>query len=104
MADRFTRFKQLRALWGSARSRLAALAGPHEREGRLRAHRWQQILVAERELRDGIVRDTGDPDNAGRPQDVARADQQARAWYAQRDASRQWYDAQHRQAQQRRGR
>ena len=102
--DRFTRYKHLRALWGRARTLLAWLSGPQEREGRLRAQRWQQIQVAERLTRDGIVRGTGDPDSAVRPQDLAQREQQTQMEQARREAQRQWYDAQQRQAQQRRGR
>src|SRR5215468_10534242 len=55
--DRFTRFKNL----------LAWLYGPRERDERLRAHRWLQINIAERHIRDGMIRGAGDPDSYIRP-------------------------------------
>src|SRR5438105_14369615 len=103
--DRFTRFKVLRALWARARTLMAWLGGPHEREARLRAQRWQQIQGAERQLMDGIVRSTEDPDARVRPQGPGASGAQAQAWQAQQTAQRQWYEAQQqRQAQQRWGR
>jgi hypothetical protein len=102
--DRFTRYKHLRALWGRARTLLAWLSGPQEREGRVRAQRWQQIQVAERLTRDGIVRGTGDPDSAGGGQETRQREQQYQAEQARREAQRQWVEMQQRQAQQRRGR
>jgi len=102
--DRFTRYKHLRALWGRARTLLAWLSGPQEREGRVRAQRWQQIQVAERLTRDGIVRGTGDPDSAGGGQEMGQREHQRQAEHARREAQRQWVERQQRQAQQRRGR
>ena len=115
--DRFTRYKHLRALWGRARTLLAWLSGPQEREGRLRAQRWQQIQVAERLTRDGIVRGTGDPDSAGGGQETGQREQQRQVEQRRLEAERHWWDAQYRmheesmrqqeiirQAQQRRGR
>jgi hypothetical protein len=102
--DRFSRFKILRAFWARARTLLAWLGGPHEREARLRAQRWQQIQVAERQVMDGIVRSTEDPDARVRPQGSGRPGSQDQAWRAQWEAQRQWYEAQQRQARQRNGR
>src|SRR5437870_1933452 len=104
--DRFTRFKILRALWARARTLLAWLGGPHEREARLRAQRWHQIQVAERQLMDGIVRSIEDPDARVRPQGPQRGGPQDHAWLTQLEAQRQWYAEQQRRArqQQRRGR
>jgi hypothetical protein len=100
--DRFTRFKILRALWARAKSLLAWLHGPKERDERLRAQRWQQINIAERHLRDGMIRGTGDPDSYLRPQSTESTGTGDAAWRAQWEAQRQWYEAQ--QRQQRRGR
>jgi hypothetical protein len=107
--DRFTRYKILRALWGRARALMAWLAGPYDQEARLRAQRWQQIQTAERQIRDGIIRGTGDPDSALRPPPDARRDPARAQWEAQRQQwefqQRQWAELQQRQAQQqRRGR
>jgi hypothetical protein len=117
--DRFTRFKLLRALWARAKNLLAWLYGPRAREERLRAQtwqqinlaqRWQQINVTERHIRDGMIRGTGDPDSAVRPQasdpstDAVRASQAHthHAWQAQVEAQRAWYLAAQRAEQQRR--
>ena len=100
--DRFTRFKILRALWARAKNLLAWLYGPRERDERLRAHRWLQINIAERHIRDGMIRGTGDPDSYIRPPTADRNGQDDAAWRAQWEAQRQWYEAQLRQ--QRRGR
>ena len=100
--DRFTRFKILRALLARAKSLLAWLHGPKERDERLRAQRWQQINIAERHLRDGMIRGTGDPDSYLRPQSTESTGTGDAAWRAQWEAQRQWYEAQ--QRQQRRGR
>src|SRR5207237_7758632 len=81
--DRFTRFKLLRALWARAKNLLAWLHGPRERDAHLRAHRWLQINVAERQLRDGMIRGTGDPDSDLRPQANDRPGQSDAAWQAQ---------------------
>ena len=101
--DRFTRFKLLRALWARARSLLAWLGGPHEREARLRAQRWQQIQVAERQTRDGMVRSTGDPDSDVRPQGPGQVPPPEQAWRAQWEAQRRWFEHQQ-QAPRRNGR
>jgi hypothetical protein len=109
--DRFSRFKILQALWTRARTLLAWLAVPQDREARIRATRWQQIQVAERHVRDGIVRGTGDPDSSIRPQGVETQRAQhdtvrSAEWEAARaqwEAQRQWVETQQR-AQQRRGR
>jgi hypothetical protein len=105
--DRFTRFKILRALWARARALLAWLHVPPQQQLQYRAQYWQRVQVAERNIRDGIVRGTGDPDSYVRPQMPDRPDTQARAgqaqaWQAQWEAQRQWYEAWQRQAQQRR--
>lgn len=114
--DRFTRFKLLRALWARAKNLLAWLYGPRAREERLRAQmlqqinvaqRWHSINVAQRQIRDGLIRGVGDPDSLVRPQggdqpgqaDAAR--QALRAWYAERARYEQ---ALREQQQQRRGR
>ena len=100
--DRLTRFKMLRALWARAKSLLAWLHGPKERDERLRAQRWHRINSAERHLRDGMIRGTGDPDSYLRPQSTESTGTGDAAWRAQWEAQRQWYEAQ--QRQQRRGR
>jgi hypothetical protein len=99
--DRFTRFKLLRALWARARALLAWLHVPQQQQLRYRAQYWQQIQVAERHIRDGIVRSSGDPDSYVRPLDrspgqaqtAERGGQQAQAWQAQWEAQRQWFEA-----------
>jgi hypothetical protein len=102
--DRFTRFKLLRALWARAKNLLAWLYGPKERDERLRAQRWHQINIAERHLRDGIVRGTGDPDSYVRPQGSERNGVVDPAWLAQLEAQRAWYAAARQWEQQRRQR
>jgi len=102
--DRFTRFKLLRALWARAKNLLAWLYGPKERDERLRAQRWHQINIAERHLRDGIVRGTGDPDSYVRPQGSERNGVVDPAWRAQLEAQRAWYAAARQWEQQRRQR
>src|SRR5262249_6536320 len=71
--DQFTRFKLLRAIWARAKMLLLWINGPRERDERLRAHRWTQINVAERQIRDGMIRGTGDPDSYLRPRTPRRA-------------------------------
>jgi hypothetical protein len=108
--DRFTRFKVLRALWARAKNLLAWLYGPREREERLRMHRWLQINIAERHLRDGMIRGTGDPDSSVRPPGTETHGAQAADWRAQLQAQREWFAAYEqykralREQQQRRGR
>jgi len=102
--DRFTRFRMLRALWARARALLAWLHGPQQQHLRLRAQRWQQAQVAERQLMDGIVRSTEDPDTRVRPPTAASPSTSAQAWQAYREAQRQWYETQQRQGRQQRGR
>jgi hypothetical protein len=102
--DRFTRFKLLRALWARAKNLLAWLYGPKERDERLRAHRWLHINVAERHLRDGMIRGTGDPDSYIRPQSTESHGAGDAAWRAQWEAQRHWYEAQQRQSHRRHGR
>jgi hypothetical protein len=96
--DRFTRFKILRAFWARARTLLAWLAGPHAREAQIRAHRWQQIQVAERQTRDGIIRSAGDPDSYVRPQ--GPPSQHEQVWRAQWEGQKRWFEDHQRQAQQ----
>ena len=84
--DRFVRFKLLRALWARARALLAWLHVPQQQQLRHRAQYWQQIQVAERHIRDGIVRSSGDPDSYVRPLDRSPGQ-------AQWEAQRQWYEA-----------
>ena len=100
--DRFTRFKLLRALWARAKNLLAWIHGPRARDERLRAQRWHQINVAERQLRDGMIRGTGDPDSYVRPQGTDNTGAGEAAWRAQWEAQRQWYEAAQRREQQRR--
>ena len=105
--DRFTRLKTLRALWARARALLAWLHGPQQQSLRLRAQRWQQVQVAGRQLMDGIVRSTEDPDARLRPPAAAQPSTSAQAWQAQRqwgESQRQWYETQQRQGRQQRGR
>ena len=89
--DRFVRFKLLRALWARARALLAWLHVPQQQQLRYRAQYWQQVQVAERNIRDGIVRSTGDPDSSVRPQGTEQGGSQA--WQAQWEAQRQWFEA-----------
>jgi len=91
--DRFTRFKILRALWARAKSLLAWLHGPKERDERLRAQRWQQINSAQRYTRDGMIRGTGDPDSYLRPPGPERTGAGDPAWQAQWQAQRAWFAA-----------
>jgi hypothetical protein len=102
--DRFTRFKILRALWARAKNLLAWIYGPKERDERLRMQRWLHINIAERHIRDGIIRGTGDPDSYVRPSDTDTQATQAEAWRRQLQAQREWYAASQRyeQAQQQR--
>jgi hypothetical protein len=62
--------------------------------------------VAERQLMDGIVRSTEDPDTRVRPPAAAQPSTSAQAWQAQRDAQRQWGEVQRQwyETQQRQGR
>jgi hypothetical protein len=106
--NRFARYKVLQLLWTRARMLLTYLHGPRHHEARLRAQRWQQIQVAERQISDGIVRGGGDPDSAARPRGDERHAAEQRAWHAQQGA-RQHEEARQRwqaesQRQQRRGR
>jgi hypothetical protein len=102
--DRFTRFKILRALWARAKNLLAWLHGPRERDQRLRAQYWQQVNVAQRQLRDGVIRGTGDPDSVLRPPTPERGGPSLTrgpvatdaSWWAQREAQRAWFAAQDR--------
>jgi hypothetical protein len=101
--DRFVRFKLLRAFWARARALLAWLHVPQQQQLRYRAQYWQHVQVAERNIRDGIVRSTGDPDSDVRPQiqTPPQQDTQAPDWQAQLEAQRQWFAArQHYEAQQ----
>jgi hypothetical protein len=91
--DRFTRFKVLRALWARAKNLLAWLVGPREREERLRMQRWLQINIAERHLRDGMIRGTGDPDSYVRPAGTETHGTQAPDWQAQWHVQRAWFAA-----------
>jgi len=91
--DRFTRFKILRALWARAKNLFAWLVGPREREDRLRMQRWLQINIAERHLRDGMIRGTGDPDSDVRPPGPDTQSTQAEAWRRQLQAQREWFAA-----------
>ena len=102
--DRFTRFKLLRALWARAKHLLAWIHGPRARDERLRAQRWHQINVAERQLRDGMIRGTGDPDSYSRPQSTASPGAGDAGWRAQWEAQRQWFEAYQRQNHHRHGR
>jgi len=102
--DRFTRFKILRALWARAKNLLAWIYGPRERDERLRMQRWITINVAERHLRDGMIRGTGDPDSSLPPlAPTPRQQQSDAAWRAQWEAQRAWFEAHQRQNQSRGG-
>jgi len=92
--DRFTRFKLLRGIWARAKHLLAWINGPRAREERMRAYYWQQVNVAERQLRDGVIRGVGDPDSASRP---FASDQ---GWRQQRETQRQAYETWQRQQRQ----
>jgi hypothetical protein len=98
--DRFVRFKLLRALWARARALLAWLHVPQQQQLRSRAQYWQQVNIAERQIRDGVVRSTGDPDAYVRPQAPAQGSTQAPTWQAQGEAQRQWYEAHERHQRQ----
>ncbi len=54
--DRFVRFKLLRALWARARALLAWLHVPQQQQLRYRAQYWQQVNIAERQIRPGCLR------------------------------------------------
>jgi hypothetical protein len=95
--NRFVRYKALQAMWYRARTLLASLLVPRHQEQRARAHRWQHVQVAERHLMDGVVRGSGDPDSAMRPQEGDRREQAARAYHAQRDMQRRWVEGQRQQ-------
>ena len=105
--DRFSRFKLLRALWARARALLAWLHVPQQQQLRARMQYWQHVNSAERQIRDGIVRATGDPDSYVRPPPPAQQEgQQAwQAWQAARtrrqldEAQRLWVEQQHRNGQ-----
>jgi hypothetical protein len=108
---RFVRYKALQAMWYRARTLLASLLVPRHQEQRARAHRWQQVEVAERQLMDGVVRGSGDPDSAMRPLHADRRAAEYQAWHAQHEAQRAWQERQQaetqrqqRQSQERRGR
>jgi hypothetical protein len=128
--DRFVRFKLLRALWARARTLLAWLVMPYEREARLRAQRWQQtqmaerlireealrqttdlrgrlhasrwqqIQTSERQLRDGIARGAGDPDSDVRPPAPDYPEAWALQMQAAQEAQRLAAEAWQRQVQQ----
>ena len=91
--DRFTRFKVLRALWARAKNLLAWLYGPRARDERLRMHRWQQVNVAERQLRDGQLRGTGDPESYLVPPGSSPRGADAYAQQAHLETQREWYRA-----------
>ena len=92
--DRFTKFKLLRALWARARNLLAWLAFPKSQESRHAAQRWVQIQIAERHIKDGVIRGSGDPDSAVRPVTWPAYDVQA--WEPQREAAQRFQEAQQR--------
>ena len=98
--DRFTRFHILRALWARAKTLMAWLGAPHEREARLRAWHWQTIQVAERHTSDGIVRSTGDPDSYPRLVAPPQHHTPEPPWQAQWEAQKRFYEDRQRQAQQ----
>jgi len=91
--NRFTRFKALRELWRRAKQLLAWFYGPQDRAERLRMSRWQQVNIAERLLRDGQMRGTGDPESYLVPPGTSSrgADEYARQAHLQ--AQREWYHA-----------
>jgi hypothetical protein len=95
--QRFARYKILQTMWYRARTLLTWLQVPRHQEQRARAHRWQQVQVAERQLMDGVVRSSGDPDSAMRPHEDGRREQAARAYHAHRDIQRRWAEGQRQQ-------
>lgn len=101
--DRFTRFKILRVLWARAKNLLAWIYGPKERDERLRMQRWITINIAERHIRDGMIRGTGDPDSSLTPAGTQPRQQSDAAWRAQWEAQRAWFEAYQRQNHQRGG-
>ena len=106
--DRFTRFKILRALWARARALMAWLHGPQQHQLRQRYHYWQQVNMAERHIRDGVVRGREDPDAYQRPLGSAGQDAGRLAWpppprddrqAGLHEARQQWEDQARRQAE-----
>jgi hypothetical protein len=93
--NRFVRYKALQMLWWRAKRLYADLNGPCERELRYRA--FFQTQTQARQLMDGVVRGSGDPDSAVRPQESDRREQAARAAHAQRDMHRRWVEGQRQQ-------
>jgi hypothetical protein len=55
--------------------------------------RWITINVAERHIRDGMIRGTGDPDSYGRPGVTDPQAPQAAEWRRQWQAQREWFTA-----------
>jgi hypothetical protein len=93
--NRFFRYKVLQMLWWRAKRLYADLNGPRERELRYRA--FFQTQTQARQLMDGVVRGSGDPDSAVRPQESDRREQASRAYHAQRDSQRRWAEGQRQQ-------
>jgi hypothetical protein len=90
--NRFVRYKVLQMMWTRAKRLLASLNGPRERELRYRA--FFQAQSQARQLMDGVVRGSGDPDSTARPQESDRREQASRAYHAQRDMQRRWAEGQ----------
>lgn len=93
--NRFVRYKALQLLWIRAKTLFAYLNGPRERELRYRAQ--YQAQQAARYILDGVVRGSGDPDSAVRPQDADRREQASRVYHTQRDMQRRWTEGQRQQ-------
>jgi hypothetical protein len=61
--------------------------------------RWLHINIAERHLRDGMIRGTGDPDSYVRPQETETQATQAADWRRQLQTQREWFAARERYEQ-----
>jgi len=87
--DRFTRFKTLRELWRRARQLLASLYGPKIDQERRGLYRVQQVQ-AQRLVRDGQLRGTGDPDSYLVPGGMSPRGAEEYGRQAHREAQREW--------------
>ena len=94
--DRFTRFNILRALWARARALMAWMHGPQLHQLRQRYHYWQHVNIAERHVRDGVVRGSEDPDASLRPMGAGgpEAEQRALQLQSQEERRQQFHEAQ----------
>jgi hypothetical protein len=93
--NRFFRYKILQIMWTRAKRLFADLNGPRERELRHRA--FFQTQTQARQIMDGVVRGSGDPDSVVRPQESERREQAARVSQAQQEMQRRWAEGQRQQ-------